>query len=96
MRAKRFPKEITSSNTLNVYPNPLVYKATAELNLKGACNVRMELWNTNGTKITTIYQGGLLGGKHQFEVRKENLVTGIYFLRMFCNKEEITSKIFVE
>jgi PKD repeat protein len=79
--------EITELNNFNIYPNPFNERATIELNLNKDAEVSIQLVDVLGKKVRQIASKTKLGGSinHKFEIQKNNLNTGLYFVKTTVN-----------
>ncbi len=50
------------------YPNPYSALTTIPLTLKSASRVRLDIYDLNGRKVSSMDKGTLAGGDHQFEI----------------------------
>ena len=65
---------------MSVFPNP--FRDQATIRLEGASNTEIELdvYNSVGQKVTSLYKGRILAGQAQdFTFDGRNLPSGIYF-----------------
>lgn len=61
------------------YPNPANPNTVIRFKLSKETNVSLELYNSLGQKIMTLYEGNLLADTHEVELNGNNLSTGVYF-----------------
>jgi hypothetical protein len=74
--------EEASLLTFSSYPNPTNAHAVVDIQLANASFLRMELFNSIGENIQTLYEGDMEGGViHSLPYKMENLPAGIYFLQ---------------
>ena len=71
--------EITETS-VNVYPNPVSDRAYVNISTNEECSAMVELYNINGQKVATIFDGEL-NTTNQFEFSTENLSNGLYFVK---------------
>ena len=64
------------------YPNPFNPTTTIELGLPATSNVRLEIFNMLGSKVTSLYEGTLEAGVHHMVWNATDNATGVYILRM--------------
>jgi len=67
------------------YPNPFNPTTTIGYNLEKTGNITIELFNTAGQKLRTLYQGVQTAGRHSLIVNAANLASGIYLYRLTAN-----------
>ncbi|OQY01004.1 MAG: hypothetical protein B6I20_08035 [Bacteroidetes bacterium 4572_117] len=90
--------ELFVQNTmLNVYPNPIVDKATIELELKRGQAINLKIYNIQGQCIQVIKQNEYLPkGKHRIQLdfnRNFETVSGFYILNLRSRTENINVKL---
>ena len=73
-----------TSTSVNVYPNPVSDKAYVNITTNEAAEAMVELYNINGQKVATIFDG-TLSATNQFEFSTENLSNGLYFVKTTSN-----------
>ncbi|HHE54858.1 MAG TPA: T9SS type A sorting domain-containing protein [Caldithrix abyssi] len=75
------------------YPNP--FNPTTKINvaLPKAEKVEIEVFNTLGQKVRTLFDGDLPAGIHKFEFDGSGLASGIYFYRIKAGKFVATKKM---
>lgn len=73
--------QMVSSVTIN--PNPSNINSTLSVNLKNACEVTIELYNSLGQKVLIVIDNEKLSqGANDINVGTENLETGIYQIKV--------------
>lgn len=72
--------EDITTTSVSVYPNPVSDKAYVNINTNEEADAIVELYNINGQKVTTIYNGAL-NMTNRFEFSTENLSNGLYFVK---------------
>jgi hypothetical protein len=81
------------SNDFRVYPNPLANVSTIELNLSSAAQVSGVLVDMNGRVVSQLNYGLQSAGTQVLNLNAENLVPGIYSLRIQAGSQVYTSKL---
>ncbi|MBK8554955.1 MAG: T9SS type A sorting domain-containing protein [Lewinellaceae bacterium] len=77
---------------IKVYPNPYVYKATVDIELRNSAIVSLEMTDESGRVVATPAPRRLLNpGFYQFEL--PNLPPGIYFLQYQLNEYNTVRKV---
>lgn len=64
------------------YPNPFNPSTTISYSLKSAGNVRIEIYNTLGQKVSSLVNEQQSAGKHIVEFNASQLSSGVYFYRI--------------
>jgi 1,4-alpha-glucan branching enzyme len=79
----------------NVYPNPVQSSSVIELDIPENGKVQVDLWNTFGQKITTIYSGFMTKGKHRLQFNDViiNLPGGSYLIQVQSKNKSTTLKL---
>ncbi|HHE54474.1 MAG TPA: T9SS type A sorting domain-containing protein [Caldithrix abyssi] len=67
---------------LNAYPNPFNGQVTIKIELSAAASVQLDLFDLNGRRLNTIYQGKLQAGQSQFQLDLADKASGLYFVRL--------------
>jgi len=81
-----------------VYPNPFNSATTIEFSIGEDCDVRLEVYNSLGKKVRTLYDGEIAAGSYRViwdarNGRGERLPAGLYFCRISTQRYESTEKI---
>lgn len=74
-----------SINTFKVYPNPAKDKTFISYSLKETTNVKIEIHNILGEKVSLVVSEKQNAGKHEFEINTGNLSSGSYFVNVNGN-----------
>lgn len=77
------------------YPNPANPNTVIRFELSKETNVSLELYNSLGQKIITLYEGNLLAGTHEVELNGDNLSTGVYFYVLKAGEFIETKKMMI-
>lgn len=88
---------VVDDNKINLYPNPVIDWFDMEINLKESQNIKIELFDAQGKRIFLLFEGVLAKGNNRLKFNKENLSSGIYFVRVLGNGKRAikTEKIWV-
>ncbi len=73
-------------------PNPFKDNTIIKLELKKASKVYFELYNSQGIMIKS-FSNDYTKGKHEIEIRKKDLPSGIYYYKVKTAKEEYMYKM---
>ena len=73
---------ITEFTLLQNYPNPFNPNTIISIHVPQESNIELEVFNSNGELVKTIYEGYLNQGKYNFKFNAENLASGIYFYKL--------------
>jgi len=81
---------------LNVFPNPIVDKANIIYNLAKHDNVTISLFDATGKQLVTLVENQTLqAGEHIIKLNINNLVSGIYYLKLQGIENKIIRKLMV-
>ena len=75
------------------YPNPFNPSTTIEFSLPSASEVKLEIFNIIGQKVTTLADGNLAAGNHRYEFDASDQPSGIYFYRLTHENGSDTKKM---
>jgi N-acetylneuraminic acid mutarotase len=81
---------------LSVYPNPVINSSYISFYLTQNSLLTLELFESTGTKVKTLFSKNLKSGKHKVQLNRGQFSAGIYFLKMKINDQVITTKIVIE
>ncbi len=66
----------------SIVPNPVNEESKLVINIKNDMNLNINLYNSLGQELLTIYQGNLNQGTHQYLLNLSGLSVGIYYCRI--------------
>jgi len=74
-----------------LFPNPFNHETTIQFSITRASQVKLEIYNLNGQKIKTLFNGILKSGLHRMNWNGKNdlgsiAATGLYFIRLSSNE----------
>ena len=72
----------TCGNNLKITPNPVSSSALISFSISRPGKASMKLYDLNGKLVSTIAEGSMNEGIHQFRWRTNNVPSGIYFLKV--------------
>lgn len=75
------------------YPNPFNPETTIEFRLAEAANVRIDVYSSEGTHISTLVNGFINAGKHKEVFNGNRLASGTYFYRISAGDKVISGKM---
>lgn len=84
--------ETQPSNSLMVYPNPVVETYTLNLTLSEPANLKITIVDLSGKVVQFLYEGRAAQGVNVFSFNKANLAPGTYFILVNDEKEEIRNE----
>ena len=78
---------------LQNYPNPFNGETTIEFEIEKTEFVSLELYNSLGEQVRTLIHSIVGGGKHSFQLKADDLPSGIYFYRLHAGVRTDSKKI---
>lgn len=82
-----------SSLTASAYPNPFRNETTIELNSPGEDYINIQLYDSQGKQLGSLYKGSVSAGKQQFVWKPDSYTPGIYFYSIKSKKTILTGKL---
>jgi hypothetical protein len=79
----------------SLFPIPSSNKTTLTIELKSLSNVKVELYNLVGKKVSELIKGQLSPGKNEIPINTSELSNGIYFIKVSVTDREKTIKLVV-
>ncbi len=86
----------TEEISLSAYPNPASDVTFVNIVLPTELTVEVNVYNTNGRVVDTIYKGKLPAGEKTFQLNTSKLKSGLYFCKVIANEKVQVIKIIVE
>lgn len=80
-------------NTLNVYPNPFHIVTNLKFSLSESSNIKIKIYTADGKEIEELANKFYIAGDYNITINAENLIEGIYFVRLETDKESKYCKI---
>lgn len=78
-----------------VFPNPFTDQSTIQYSLSRSSNVRLDLYDAIGRLVKVLVNDYIETGKYQLIIKRNNLLRGIYFLRLTTGTESTIQKIII-
>lgn len=75
------------------YPNPFNPATTISYTLREAENIRLEVFNIQGQKIATLFEGRQQAGEHDVPFDASNLSSGVYMYRLQTASQILTRQM---
>jgi PKD repeat protein len=86
-------EDIADNIDFNIFPNPIDENTVVSINLTESQEINMKIVDVLGREISTVYNGNLAAGEHQYKVAQNGMLSsGIYMVkvsmggRSFCKK----------
>jgi len=86
---------MTDFESLNIFPNPFSETTEVDFNLSEQQNVSLCVFNIIGEIVYKTDEGKLEAGNHKLKIERENLISGVYFLKIAFGEKVATRKISV-
>ena len=88
---------VIGKGKISIYPNPFDDNSIISFDLVEKENVSIGIYDLTSRKISSIYNGELNAGRHQYSVAENTkLSPGIYFATLTIGKEIFTQKLIVK
>ena len=88
--------EFEKTMNVNLSPNPSNNNgAKLTFNLEENSLVNVNLLNTLGQQIESIFEGNLRKGENNIAIKTSNLTKGIYYINVNINNHIVTKKLLV-
>jgi len=84
-----------NSGMINVRPNPVMARATIEIELKSPDTIMLELFTLSGKKVKTVYRG-LVTDRQSIEFTTGGIGQGVYLLKATGSRTFLVKKIIVQ
>lgn len=75
------------------FPNPFDDETRITFHIPASSQVRLEVFDMTGRKVTTLWDGVKQAGKHQVILRAESLSPGVYYCRLTADGQIAVQKI---
>jgi hypothetical protein len=85
--------ENVTSNTFELYPNPITETATLNFDLSNQSRVKYNLTDLLGQKVISKDLGVLPSGSQSFEIDMDSHEPGVYFINLNIEGEILTKKV---
>lgn len=85
-----------SSFVFNIYPNPLSESATLHFNLDQSSEVAIDIYDITGRSVKQINAGRLSTGSNHVVIYKENMLPGVYFVKLEADTQIGIKKIVIK
>ncbi len=73
---------------VELFPDPnSTHSATIEYDLDKSCPITIELWNTLGEKVQTLFMGSEEAGHHSQQLRIGSELHGSFFVKLFSGED---------
>jgi len=77
----------------NAYPNPFNPSVTLSMEYGVGSNSEINIYNTQGALVETLYNGYLEAGHHEFNWNASNMQSGVYIVKMNAGNTVSTQKL---
>ena len=79
----------TNIDAMNIIPNPASGQANVILNMASEASVNIVVYDITGQMVATIYNGSIGAGEHSIVFNTDNIVSGIYLIKVSDGKSSI-------
>ena len=88
--------EITDLESIGLQPNPAKELAVLSFYLSYAADAEISIYDITGKKISTIVSEWLTAGVQNFNIHRNKVQPGLYFIQMKVNEKQVTRKLLFE
>ena len=86
--------DLNISKDLFVFPNPFSEELFLEIFMEQAGDLEIDIYNSNGIKVSTISEKNLQEGRHSIQWSElDNLPSGVFFLTLTTENSRMVKKI---
>jgi hypothetical protein len=85
-----------SRNEAEVFPNPIIDVANVKVYVKEPAMVSLDLLDITGRQLASIYEGLQSVSGQTYSLKRQDLSTGIYLLRVTIGNETTFQKLVME
>jgi hypothetical protein len=85
-----------SRNEAEVFPNPIIDVANVKVYVKEPAMVSLDLLDITGRQLASIYEGLQSVSGQTYALKRQDLSTGIYLLRVTIGNETTFQKLVME
>ncbi|MDP8241081.1 MAG: T9SS type A sorting domain-containing protein [Candidatus Hatepunaea meridiana] len=78
---------------LFAHPNPFNSTSTVKYSLSTASHISLELYNPLGQRVMMLYEGQQQSGNYSTILIADDLLSGLYFIKLSANYQSSTKKI---
>ena len=82
-----------SDQLMDVFPNPVEQSGVIPFNTSGRV-VTLEIYDLEGRKVRTFMEKQMAAGHHEVPLEKQDLRSGLYFLRMRKGEYNSSKQLF--
>jgi hypothetical protein len=84
---------INEKARVSIYPNPVNDHLYIDFELESESSITLDICNVSGKRMKAISGQSVAAGAQHFELKMQDLPTGIYFLRLQAGNEVVTKKV---
>ena len=81
------------SNLSQNYPNPFNSTTNFQINVAKMSEITMELFDSNGQKIKTLFRGELYPGTYSYQLNMNDFSSGTYLIKFLFNDYSLIKKV---
>lgn len=87
---------MSSASELSIFPNPATDQASIEFNLNKSGYIELGVYDINGRKVLSLYEGNMDSGKQIVTASVQGLKSGYYLVRLRTGLKVSSKKLIVK
>ncbi|MCY7409951.1 MAG: T9SS type A sorting domain-containing protein [Chitinophagales bacterium] len=89
-------ENFSQSSGFSIFPVPIIWSATISFSVQQPAEILIELLDLKGNIIKMFFDEEAQTGQRLISFNRDNIPSGIYFLRMQCNHQTTLKKIIIQ
>jgi len=87
---------ISEKPQMNIFPNPILNRATIEYDLTKTTNINLVLYNANGQAVRVLLDNAIQEkGQYSLALDANNLLEGVYYINLYTKENNLTKKMMI-
>jgi hypothetical protein len=87
------PEEVSGFMFHPCYPNPFNPSVNIEFSLPERSDVKVDIFNSRGQRVSQIYSGQSSKGLNKFTFNADHLSSGVYFVKVSSSENSMVQKV---
>ncbi len=89
-------EDVNFLNSIQLFPNPATDNITLKYDLASAGQTSIDVLDMTGRLVKEVYQGNKAMGAQNQNIDLSDLVSGVYFVRLSLNGEQVVRRVVVQ